>query len=171
METLQFIFPSQCFSTLEGTAIGAAFEEVRVMNEGRRRLGGGAAVLGILLLTVLAAVVAYNVGVSHGAAQQFVAQAGQSVQAAPGAPPVYPYPYPYPYGWHRPWGFGFGFPILFFVLIWFLVIRGLFWGRRWRHGYYDGGWQGVPPAFDHWHRQAHQQMKEQPPADDSGRRG
>ncbi len=142
------------------------------MNEGRRRFGGGAAVLGILLLTALAAVVAYNVGVDHGAAQQqLVAQAGQSAQAAPGAPPAYPYPYPYPYGWHRPWGFGFGFPILFFVLIWFVVIRGLFWGRRWRHGYYYGGWHGVPPAFDDWHRQAHQQMKEQPSADDPGRRG
>jgi hypothetical protein len=118
----------------------------------------GAAVLGVLLLSVVAAVVAYNLGVSHGLAQQMVAQGAQLPA------------YPYPYGWYRPWGFGFGFPILFFVLIWFVLLRGLFWGRRWRHGYYPG-WQGVPPAFDEWHRQAHERLKENRSADDPGRRG
>ena len=70
-------------------------------------------------------VVAYNIGVSHGLAQQMIAQGAQ-------ATPPYPYPYPYPYGWYRPRGFGFGFPIFFFVLIWFVLIRSVFWGRRWR---------------------------------------
>ena len=118
----------------------------------------GAAFLGILILTAIAAVVAYNIGVSHGLAQQLAAQGAQLP------------PYPYPYGWYRPWGFGFGFPILFFVLIWLVVARGLFWGRRWRHGYYAGGY-GVPAAFEEWHRQAHDRLKENRPADDSGSRG
>ena len=118
----------------------------------------GAVFLGILLLSATAAVVAYNIGVSHGLAQQLAAQGTQLP------------PYPYPYGWYRPWGFGFGFPILFFVLIWLVVVRGLFWGRRWRHGYYAGG-HGVPPAFEEWHRRAHDRLKENRPADDSGSRG
>ena len=116
----------------------------------------GAALLGILLLTAIAAVVAYNIGVSHGLAQQVAAQGAQLP------------PYPYPYGWYRPWGFGF--PILLFVLIWLVVGRSLLWGRRWRHGYYAGGY-GVPPAFEEWHRQAHDRLKENRPADDSGSRG
>jgi len=56
------------------------------------------------------------------------------------------------------------------VLIWLVVGRSLFWGRRWRHGYYAGGY-GVPPAFEEWHRQAHDRLKENRPADDSGSRG
>ena len=125
---------------------------------GHRRWFRGATVLAILLLSALAAVIAYNLGVSHGLAQQIAAQGGQ-------LPPYGPY------GWYRPWGFGFGFPILFFVLIWFVVMRGVFWGGRWRRGYYDGGWRGVPPVFDEWHRQAHEHLKEDRPADDPGRRG
>ena len=119
----------------------------------------GAAVIGIVLLSAIAAVAAYNVGFSHGVAQQLVTQGGQ-------LPAVL-----YPYGWYRPWGFGFGFPILFFVLLWFLVARALFWRRRWHHGYGYPGWGGVPPAFDEWHRRAHERLKEEKPADDSGRRG
>ena len=116
----------------------------------------GAAVLGVLLLSAIAAVIAYNVGVSHGLAQQMVAQGAQLPA------------YPYPYGWYRPWGFGF--PVLFVVLIWFVLLRGLLWRGRWRHGY-DPGWHGVPPAFDEWHRRAHERLKENPSADDPGRRG
>jgi hypothetical protein len=37
----------------------------------------GAAFLGILLLSAIAAVVAYNIGVSHGLAQQLAAQGAQ----------------------------------------------------------------------------------------------
>src|SRR5436190_21339171 len=124
---------------------------------GRHRFGG-AVVVAMLLLAVLGAFIAYNAGVSQGLARQAIAQSGQ-------APPAALPPYAYPYGWYRPWGFGFPFPILFFVLIWFVLLRGLFWGRRWRYAYY-GGWRGVPPSFDDWHRQAHDRMKEQPSADD-----
>jgi hypothetical protein len=117
----------------------------------------GAAVIGVVLLSAIAAVVAYNVGFSHGLAQQLVAQGGQV--------PAFPY-------WYRPWGFGFGFPILFFILFWLVLARALFWGRRWHHGYGSyPGWRGVPPAFEEWHRQAHERLKEQKPADDPGRRG
>ena len=127
---------------------------------GERSRFRGAAVLGVLLLSAVAAIVAYNIGVSHGLAQQMVAQGAQ----------VPPYPYPYPYGWYRPWGFGLGFPIFFFALFWLVLVRSLFWGRSWRRGYY-AGWHGAPPAFDEWHRQAHERLKEHRPADDSASRG
>ena len=124
------------------------------MDEHRRRYRG-AFVLAALMLSAIAGIVAYNIGLSYGLAEGLAAQG----TALP----------PYAYGWYRPWGFGFGFPFLF-VLLWFVVLRGLWWGgHRWRHGYYPGP-HGVPPAFDDWHRQAHERMKESPSADDSGRR-
>ena len=119
----------------------------------------GAAVLVILLFSAIAAIVAYNVGFSHGLTQQLVAQGGQ-------VPALL-----YPYGWYRPWGFGFGLPILFFILFWFVLARTLFWGRRWHHGYGYPGWRGVPPVFDEWHRRAHERLTEEKPADGSDRRG
>jgi hypothetical protein len=73
------------------------------------------------------------------------------------AAPAAAYP-PYIYGWPRPWGFGLFpffpiFPIVFFLLF-FVVVRGLMWRGPWR-----GGWRarydGVPPAFEEWHRRAH----------------
>ena len=89
----------------------------------------------------VAAVLAYNAGLSQGLAQ---------VGAAAGTvPPAYAY------GWHRPWGFGF-FPVLM-LFFWFVLLKGLLW-RRW------GGWSyyGPPPPFrerfDEWHRQAHERM-------------
>jgi hypothetical protein len=123
-----------------------------------------------LIFSVFVGMLAYNAGMSHGLAQGAVA-AGS---AAP-----YPYPYPYAYGWHRPWGFGFGFPLLFFAF-WFLFFRRVWWGGPWRrHPYWRGpygpyGHDFHPPpqppsAFDEWHRQAHERMKEPLPADDSGR--
>jgi hypothetical protein len=86
---------------------------------------------------------AYNAGVAQGIAQNV-----QAIAAPPAGTP-------YMYVWPRPWGFGF-FPIFpfFFVLFFFFVLRGLLWGGRWRGGRgcrYDG----VPPAFDEWHRRAH----------------
>jgi hypothetical protein len=90
---------------------------------------------------------AYNAGVAAG-----IAESGRAM-ATPGAP----YP-PYMYGWPRQWAFGFFpffpiFPIVFFVLF-FVVLRGLVWRGPWR-----GGWgtryDGVPPAFEEWHRRAH----------------
>jgi hypothetical protein len=75
-----------------------------------------------------------------------------------------------------PWpvlGWGFGPYIgLFWLFIWLMLIRGLFWGRPWRRGrYYYGRLDDLPADFDDWHRRAHERMKEAPAADDSGRRG
>ena len=85
---------------------------------------------------------AYNAGVAQG-----IGESGRLI-AAPSAAT------PYVYVWPRPWGFGF-FPFfpLFFILFWVFVLRGMFWRRGWRgRGY---GYDGVPPAFDEWHRRAH----------------
>jgi hypothetical protein len=108
-------------------------------------------VLGAILLSVAAAMVAYNIGVSHA----LVVNA-PAAGAAPGAVPgVVPY-----YYWHRPWGFGFA--PFFFILFWFFALRFLFWGggfrgRRWHYpGPYD------PAGFEEWHRQAHERMNAPP---------
>jgi hypothetical protein len=105
--------------------------------------------LAIAALVVLGAAAigigAYNAGVAQG-----IAQSG----ALAAQPAGTPYPI-HPYGWYGPWGFGF-FPIFpfFFFLLFFFVLRGLFWRGPWR-----GGWaaryDGVPPAFEEWHRRAH----------------
>src|SRR3989442_13899389 len=93
------------------------------------------------LTALVVGVIAYNLGFSHGVAQQLPAGAG---------------PYPWPY---RPWGFGFGF--LFPLLFVFLLLRVLFWGGPWRRGWYGEyygrghyptGAPGGPPAFDGWDR-------------------
>jgi hypothetical protein len=127
------------------------------MVEYKRRYGW-ALVLAVVLLSAVAGAIAYNVGVSDGIAQSAAAQ-GTPIPA-------------YAYGWHRPWGFGFGFPVLFFVVLWFVLLRGLWWGGPWgRHRYYYAGPHGIPPAFDEWHRRAHEHMNEGQPAVDPGRRG
>jgi hypothetical protein len=117
-------------------------------------------ILAVAIIATLVGVLAYNAGVARG-----VAQAGQAV----GGPGAFP-----PYGWYRPWGFGFFFPFLFFGL-WFLALRGLFWGGGWRrHRCYGGGYSDLPPAFDEWHRRAHERMTGTPAAsptdDDRSRR-
>lgn len=90
---------------------------------------------------------AYGAGVAHG-----LAESGR-LAALPGGGPGTNVPYVYV--WHRPWGFGFGFFPFFFILLWFFLLRGLFWrGRRGWGGWYDGG---VPPRFEEWHRRAHAQ--------------
>lgn len=100
-------------------------------------------------LAVLVAVgigsASYQAGVTHGLALQ--------------VPPGTTWPL-VPYGWYRPWGFGFG-PI-FFVLLWFLVIRAVFWGGR-RRWYYRH-WDDASPRFEDWHRRAHERMKNEPPS-------
>jgi hypothetical protein len=99
---------------------------------------------------------AFNAGVAHGIAE--------SAHAVPGgsAPVVV---------WPR-WGFGFGFfpffPVFFFILIWIVLLRGLFWrGRYWGRacGY---GYGGVPPQFEEWHRRAHEQPGA-PPASEASK--
>ena len=86
---------------------------------------------------------AYNAGVAQG-----IAEGGRAIAAPPAGAP-------YVYVWPRPWGFGF-FPIfpIFFLLFFLFVVRGLLWRGPWRAGRgcrYDG----VPPAFDEWHRRVH----------------
>ena len=85
------------------------------------------------------------------------------------------------------WGWKVGAPELlvmgviglFWLTLWLLIIRGLFWGpfagwRSWRGGrgrYYAGRLEDLPADFDDWHRRAHERMKEAATADDPGRRG
>ena len=116
-------------------------------------------VVGVIALALLIGGVAYNWGVSNG-----IAQSGKIVAAAPASAP---YPYPYPYYWH-PWGGGFFFFPLFFFFVWVLIIRGLFWGARWRHAG-GSGW-GCGGGFDEWHRRAHERMTMENSGDDPGRR-
>jgi hypothetical protein len=112
--------------------------------------------LAAALLAVAIAMVAYNVGVSDGAAAGATAtEAVRRVQ------------------WSGHGGV-FLWPLLwvaFFAFFW----RGACWRR---HYWYGGpGYYGPrPPAdldddFDRRHRQAHTRMKEQGSADDSGYRG
>ena len=93
--------------------------------------------LGILILTIGATAVAYNVGLSQG-----LAQAGTAAAEAA----------PYPYHWHHGWGVGPFFPLLF-IVFWLLLFRGLWWGP-WR--YYGGPYHR--DRFDEWHRRAHERM-------------
>jgi hypothetical protein len=105
---------------------------------------GGAAAIGIG---------AYNAGVAQG-----IAESGRLIAAPPAAAP-------YVYVWPRPWGFGFFpfFPLLFFFLF-FFVVRGLLWRGRW-HGGWRYRYEGVPPAFDEWHRRAHAGTPDPGPSD------
>jgi len=86
---------------------------------------------------------AYNAGLAQG-----VAQSGALM-----APPAGP-PYPvYPYMWYRPWGFGF-FSLFLLLVPFFIIARILAWRGRWRDGW-SYRHDGVPPAFEEWHRRAH----------------
>jgi hypothetical protein len=98
-------------------------------------VAAGAAMIGIAV---------YNAGVAHG-----IAESGRIAAIPPTAAP-------YVYGWPRPWGFGF-FPILpffFFFLLLFFVTRAFLWRGAWGAGW-GCRYEGVPPAFDEWHRRAH----------------
>jgi hypothetical protein len=121
------------------------------MHGGFNRWGAAALAIVAVLVAVGIGTGAYQAGVAHGLALQIPAGT---------APPVPPYGWYGGYGWYRPWGFGFG-PI-FFILIWFLLIRGIFWGGR-RRWYYRH-WDEVSPRFDEWHRRAHEQMKGDSPS-------
>jgi hypothetical protein len=98
--------------------------------------------LALLAVAVAAAigVNAYHAGVAHGLVES-------------GRLPAGPVPYPYAYGW-RPWGFGFGIFPFFWLIAFFFIARALFWRRPWGWRYH--GYDAVPPAFDEWHRRAHQ---------------
>jgi hypothetical protein len=132
----------------------------------------------IMSLLLVAAVVglvavAYNSGISQGAAQA----ARLGAQANPGQPspmsyPYYPWPVA-PFGFHLIVNFIVGF---FLIMLIFRLIRGLFWMGPfgWMHmGYHHHGGFGrwgmygqagnpegqpgdVPPMFAEWHRRAHE---------------
>ena len=119
------------------------------------------AVVALVFAVVLSAV-AYNAGLSQGAAQvAATASANAGAQPAPVPPP---YPYPYAYGWHRPWGGGFFplIPLVFIFFFWIVCFRWFAWGGPWRWRHYYGGPHRGPydqETFDEWHRRAHDQMK------------
>jgi hypothetical protein len=112
----------------------------------------------VIGLLVMVGGYAYQAGIAQG-----LAQSGNL--AAPGAAAA-------AIMWRHPWGFGFFpffpiFPIFFFILFWGIVLRGVFWRRRFP-GYWHGpGYgpeysQGVPPMFNEWHRRAHARDKDTP---------
>ena len=123
---------------------------------GRSNRFGWAWLLFAVVFGIATAVIAYNAGVSHG-----LASVGADAGARVGR-------------YYRPWGFGFAFPLLFFAFF-FLVFARCgrpwmgYWGPRGNAYMHDPRW--VPPPFEEWHRRAHDAMKEQPSADDPGRRG
>ncbi len=94
----------------------------------------------VLLLMVLGGIAigvgAYNAGVNHG-----LAETGHAVQVIRYAGP----------GWGFPFGFLF-FPLFLFLI--FALVRGAFWGKRWRGGYGDHS-RGGPHAIEDWHRRQH----------------
>jgi len=112
----------------------------------------GLSLLWVVLTLVIAAVVGV---VSY--------QAGVSTHLPAGAP-LPPY-------YYEPHFYGFGlFGLLFFVFIFFLLLR-IFsfgrWGGGWKHRGYGGG---VPPAIDdlmqEWHKRAHGEPSATPPPPD-----
>jgi len=115
----------------------------------------------VVLLLVLAGaaavgVLSYNAGVQHG----FLAASRTAAVPPEGTPHVYV--------WPGPWGPGYFpvFPFFFGVLLLFLVLRGLWggpWRGSWRRGDCGPRHDGVPPAFDEWHRRAHERVDGSPP--------
>ena len=121
-------------------------------------------ILAVLLLAAGVGFWAYQAGVAHGIEQSAKIVVAAPTAPAPGAYP-YPYPYPYPYyGWHGPFGHGFFFGPLLFVVFWLVVLRALFWRRRWYGGGYGGGGCDPRSRLDEWHRQAHAREGGAPPA-------
>jgi hypothetical protein len=137
------------------------------------RRAGWVAALAAVLLAAFVGYFAYSAGVSQGVvAGQQISAGGAAAPAV--VPPAAPY-YWYGYGWHRPWGFGF-FPFFFMLFFFLWFVRALAWGGSWRrHRYYGCGYYSdLPPAFDDWHRRAHERMTKEPGApptdDDRSRR-
>ena len=116
---------------------------------------------------------AYRAGMARG-----VAESGKLVGPGAGSPGQFMHPYP-PHYWGPPHGFGFGFliPLLFLFLLFGMF--GAFGRRRFGHGHGPGpgygygygpgghgcgpgrGWEGgVPPAFEEWHKRAHEPKTE-----------
>jgi hypothetical protein len=104
----------------------------------------------VLAALVIAGAAAIGIGAYNAGVAQGIAESGRTITAPPAGAS-------YVYVWPRPWGFGFGFFPFFLLLFFFLfALRGLFWRGRWRGGW-GCGYDGVPAAFDEWHRRAHAQ--------------
>ena len=109
-----------------------------------------------MAVLVIAGAAAIGIGAYNAGMAQGIAESGRAIAAPAGTPYVYIHP--------TPWGFRF-FPVfpLFFFVVFFFAIRGLLWRGPWR-----GGWRyrhdGVPPAFDEWHRRAHAEQEPSSPA-------
>ncbi len=125
-----------------------------------------AAIAGIAFL-------AYNAGVTHGAATSLPAPAAQNSQAYP----VYATPYWYPFPF-----FGFGFfgflAVLFLFFVAFGAARFVLFGPRFgwhrmqrRYGPWgdQGSGEGVPPMWSELHRRMHA-AEEGKPADSAAQK-
>jgi len=113
-----------------------------------------------IAVLVLAAATALGIGAYNAGVAQGIAESGRFAAAPPSAPGAVPYVYVWPHHW----GFGFGFFPIFFLIFFFFALRGLLWGGPWRRGWggpWRGGYGGVPPAFEEWHRRAHEQQASQ----------
>jgi hypothetical protein len=105
------------------------------MNNHRIWRGVIFAVIGIGIAVAIGTT-AYQAGLAHSLASS-------------GGPPVWDH------GRH-----GFFFAPFFFLIVLLWMGRLAFWRRSWRGGC-GHHYNGVPPAFEEWHRRAHEQ---QPPA-------
>lgn len=103
------------------------------------------AALLLIGLLVAAGTLVFRAGFSQGYASGAAISSGEGGQAVPRVGPGYPY-YPYYPGFFGPrFGFFPFFPIIgffFFGLLFFGLMRFLFWPRRWGH---PGYWRGYGP--------------------------
>lgn len=138
-------------------------------------------VIGFLLLIALiigGGAMVYRAGMAQGISQApavatAIVQSAESGQTVPVPPMMYgrPYGYGYPmYGHH-----GFFFPFgaicgsIFFLFLIFGLMKMVFFGgmrhRGWeghKHGPWGRHWEnGVPPMFDEWHKQAHEEKPDE----------
>jgi hypothetical protein len=113
----------------------------------------------IVVLLVLAGAAAIGIAAYNAGVQQGFVEASRTVALPPeGAPRVYVWPGP----WHG--GYFPVFPLFAGVLILVLLLRALAWGGRWSgRGCGPRRSDGVPPAFEEWHRRAHERMAGAPP--------
>jgi hypothetical protein len=93
-------------------------------------------------------VYAYSAGVAQG-----MLDSGKITLPATGVAPM-----PYRAGpFFHPFGFGFGtclMPLLFFFIV-FIMLRAIFFPRRW-HGHCRHWERGYPPMFEEWHNKMHE---------------
>ena len=119
----------------------------------------------VLLLLVLAGAAVIGVGAYQAGLQHGFVEAGRTA-AVPleGTSHVYIVPG----AGYGPWHGGF-FPLFPLVVGFFLVafvVRGLAWRGRGGcggHRGWGGRRDGLPPAFEEWHRRAHERMAGTPP--------